>query len=72
MPSVYDGWVKCPFYIRLAEQSITCEGITDDCVLKTIFKSKKEKTQHLKIFCCNKYKNCEIHQMLEKKYEDEL
>ena len=71
MPLIYDEYVKCPFYLRLSEQSITCEGITDNCVTKTIFNSKKEKRKHRNIFCCNKYQNCEIYGMLEKKYEED-
>lgn len=65
-----EEFVKCPFYINMDSTSITCEGITDDCVCKLIFKDKESKTLQRKIFCSQKYKNCEIYQMLEKKYED--
>ena len=70
MPLIYDEDIQCPFFKRIAEQSITCEGITDVCVLRLIFTSKKEKRNHRRIFCCDKYKNCEIYTMLEAKYEE--
>lgn len=71
MPEIYEGCIQCPFFKRIAEQSITCEGITDVCVIRLIFKSKKEKTLHRRIFCDKNYKNCEIYTILEKKYEEE-
>lgn len=65
-----DELVKCPFYISMDSTSITCEGITDDCVCKLIFKGKESKNQQRKIFCSEHYENCEIYQMLWRKYED--
>jgi hypothetical protein len=70
MPEIYEGCIQCPFFKRIAEQSITCEGITDECVIRLIFKSKKEKNLHRRIFCDKNYKNCEIYTILEKKYEE--
>ena len=55
----------------MARKSIGCEGITDDCFNRTVFKSEELKKAHQKIFCEGKYKNCEIYRMLEAKYEDE-
>lgn len=62
--------VKCPFYIAMDYKSITCEGITDDCICRTEFKKPEKKEQQRRIFCSRKYENCEIYRMLEKKYEE--
>ena len=71
MPTTFnEAHIVCPFYEYSATKSITCEGITDDCILKTYFNTKKKMQLHRNVFCCNKYKNCEIYAMLEKKYEE--
>ena len=48
-----------------------CEGITEDCFTRIVFKSEEKKKEHEKIFCNACYKNCEIYRMLMKKYDDE-
>lgn len=65
-----DAEVKCPFYQNVAMKSITCEGITEDCVTKVLFNTPQLRDEHCNIFCTNKYENCEIYQMLWRKYED--
>lgn len=69
--SINEEGVKCPFYISMDNKSITCEGITEDCTNTIKFNKREEKEMHRRIFCVRKYENCEIYQMLEKKYEDE-
>ena len=71
MPRTYhEALIICPFYRSMAQKSITCEGITDDCVLKLLFTSPDKRDLHRQIFCECKYKNCEIYTMLENKYEE--
>lgn len=71
MPRTYnEGLINCPFYKATALKSISCEGITDDCIIKLLFISSEHRDLHRKIFCDNKYKKCEIYRMLEKKYEE--
>jgi hypothetical protein len=65
-----DVEIQCPFYKEQVKQSISCEGLTDESIIKLWFNSQKAKELHMKVFCQNKYKNCEIYTMLEKKYED--
>lgn len=62
--------IKCPFYKEQAARSISCEGLTDDSIIKLWFTSPKSKCLHMDIFCSKRYKNCEIYTMLEKKYEE--
>ncbi len=72
MPRAYnESLICCPFYKSMAQKSISCEGITDDCITKLIFDSSDKRDLHREIFCNNRYSNCEIYTMLEKKYADE-
>lgn len=63
--------IQCPFFKGLDKKNISCEGLTDDSILKLWFNSPKSKNLHIDIFCSRKYKTCKICKMLEKKYEDE-
>ena len=63
---------QCPFFLFSGRKSVGCEGITDDCFIRMVFKSEDKKKEHQKIFCEERYKNCEIYRMLMEKYEDEL
>lgn len=62
--------IKCPFFEATATQSISCEGITDDCIIKLLFVSAEKRDWHRKMFCNTNYKYCEIYNMLIKKYEE--
>ena len=62
--------ILCPFFKELSKRSISCEGLTDDSILKLWFSSPKSKDLHVEVFCERRYKNCEIYTMLEKKYEE--
>lgn len=71
MPTMYDDVnAKCPYFRFSHERRITCEGITDRCVTQLEFKAREERNQHRNIFCDAKYTNCEIHRMLNEKYEE--
>ena len=71
MPRTYnEALIGCPFYQSMTKKSILCEGITDDCTIKLLFTSSEKHHQHRNIFCNNKYENCEIYAILEKKYEE--
>ena len=72
MPRTYnESNVKCPFFLCCGKKTITCEGITSDCRLKLLFIDEKNRELHREIFCDNKYQNCELYSMLEKKYEED-
>ena len=71
MPRCNDGDILCPFYLTRTLKTITCEGITDDCVTKLMFTSHDKNDLHRKVFCNNRYKNCEIYRMLDEKYADD-
>ena len=72
MPRTYnEGNVVCPFFNASTKLTISCEGITEDCVTKIMFTSPDKLDFHRKLFCDYMYKNCEIYRMLVKKYEEE-
>ena len=62
--------IICPFYKEHIKCQISCEGITDDSLIKLWFNSPKAKAFHQEVYCENRYKYCEIYRMLEKKYEE--
>lgn len=71
MPRTYnEGNIKCPFYMSMVRKNISCEGITADCITNLLFNTVEKRDLHRKIFCENRYMNCEIYTMLEKKYEE--
>lgn len=72
MATMYeDVYVRCPFFHCGDERKISCEGITDGCITTLEFNSKEKKRLHRRIFCNERYTNCEIYRMLEEIYEDE-
>ena len=69
MPNYDERKIRCPFFVTMAKQSISCEGITDDSIIKLIFSSPKGMKLHRSVFCGEKYECCEIYRALEEKYE---
>lgn len=63
-------YVQCPYFQQCNRTKITCEGITEGCVTSIEFKREKDKNLHKKLFCDDKYKNCEICRMLDEKNEE--
>ena len=53
-----DVKIQCPFFKELTNKSISCEGLTDDSIIKLWFNSSKSKDLHAGVFCSRKYKNC--------------
>jgi hypothetical protein len=62
--------VMCPFFYSSDKRRISCEGITDGCITTLNFVSQEKCNTHRRIFCDAKYRNCEIHKMLEEKYAE--
>ena len=59
----------CPFYIREAACSITCEGAGAAVVLMMRFPSKDEKPLWQSQYCCTfGYPRCPVAKMLLEKY----
>lgn len=59
----------CPFFLATDKKFIVCEGITDECKTKIMFRNGDARNRHRSIFCDAKFENCEVYRMLEEKYE---
>ena len=62
--------IKCPFYLRESEYTITCEGVETGTELATKFPSEKTKKEYQKHKCYHAKNGCALMRMLEKKYEE--
>ena len=70
--SHWQYYVGCPFYHSDDESHrITCEGIVDGSSISQYFRSKKAFTTQIKTFCCQHYRNCELHGILLATYMEE-
>ena len=66
-----DYYAKCPFFQRSGNQKIICSGVFDGTKISWEFDRKDDKKTQMRVFCCGKYKNCEVYRMLESIYEEE-
>lgn len=62
---------KCPFYKGSDDKRISCEGIVEESIITVSFSSKKNRDTQRRIFCDDKFKNCEVYRMLNEKYTDD-
>ena len=62
--------IKCPFILCNERKAVECEGISDESLIKLIFKSEELKKDYVKEFCMSEYESCKLYKMLEEKYEE--
>lgn len=62
--------VVCPFFKNSDIQKISCEGVGESSTTTLNFPNRKKRDKHKEQFCDRGYKKCEIHKMLEAKYND--
>ena len=68
--SFYQADVRCPFYkYDDGKRRITCEGIIEDSSIALIYRQKIDFDIQIKGFCCDRFTNCEVYELLMKKYE---
>lgn len=63
--------VVCPYYKYEAPQMIYCEGVDENTALHLAFDAKDRMKGYIKARCCNRWKECLIAQMLNRKYDYE-
>lgn len=57
--------VRCPFYKGDCRCRITCEGPADSITsVSLFFLSQSDWDIHMHVFCYDRYKNCEVYQMI--------
>lgn len=65
-------YVQCPFYHGdNGESWIICEGLIPGTQLHSSFPRKSDYRLQIEVFCCDRYRNCEVYTALLKKYEEE-
>ena len=58
--------VQCPFFRKVDQRKISCEGPYDDCeCVSQIFKNNQGRNLQLRLFCQGNYENCEIYRMIK-------
>ena len=66
-----DSYAQCPFFQRSGSRKISCSGVFDGTRISWEFDRKEDKDTQMRVFCCGKYKNCEVYRMLKEVYEEE-
>lgn len=61
--------VVCPYYKFEAPQMIYCEGVEENTALHLAFAAKDKMKCYMHNNCSDKWRNCLIAQMLNKKYD---
>ena len=66
------GRTACPFFVGHSAPEIQCEGLADETRLSIRFNKECDKKLHKRVFCDDRYKNCELCRMLlREKYEED-
>ena len=66
-----DKDAKCPFFRSHWGAGITCEGMIDGTTENITFGKGTSKKLHYDLYCCYKYKECQRHELLMRKYGEE-
>lgn len=64
----FDVHARCPFYERLKEKSIECEGLIPETTTEHEFADETKKWVHFSGRCCFEYDKCPHCRMLMKQY----
>ena len=67
----YEALIRCPFFLRLGETTVACEGHAAGTCMVTRFPSVQAKKEHLKRNCYSETGGaCFLADALYRKYED--
>ena len=73
-----DREAKCPFFFSHGVNFIRCEGIIPDSVVSVEFYTtgrlpdRKAKETQYRVFCCDKWQNCErASALMRSKYDED-
>ncbi|MGM9585141.1 MAG: hypothetical protein ACI3V1_06310 [Faecousia sp.] len=68
----YDHYAKCPYYRHTdGKIQVTCDGLCDECNLILRYENPEDLMIQVKTFCLDRFRNCEVYQMLKQIYEDD-
>lgn len=66
-----DFLVQCPYYREDDAQAVYCEGVQDGSRLRLGFLGRQQKRSYCEGFCRDRWKDCMIAKMLNRKYDYE-
>ncbi len=66
-----DRDAQCPFFSAHTRDSVFCESMIPDSHVKLHFDSVQKKKLHYEVFCCCRYKNCELYEAIMKTYQED-
>lgn len=61
--------IMCPFFKNHDRQAVSCEGITEDSVVRIVFRTREARDRQERIFCGGAYEKCEIYRAICEKYD---
>jgi len=57
----------CPWFRKESLGCIECDGLTEDSTIQ-FWLPEEDKKEHLRIFCCNNWRNCELYTAIAQQY----
>lgn len=62
----------CPFYRTARDRTVTCESpVPGSQVAHIVFGRQETMIKHMRLFCCDGYKTCEIYRaVMDAKYSE--
>ena len=67
-----EALIKCPFYVKLTEDTVTCEGYIQNTCMITRFRNSEQKKAHMQENCfLENGGSCFMAKSLYRKYDDE-
>lgn len=73
MESYLSRDIRCPFYMGDdGSRRIRCEWLYPGAKIQQIFAKREDFSLHTAVFCCDRYRNCEIYTaVMAAKYPDQ-
>lgn len=59
---------KCPYFVKEAQKSVTCEGLISGSNTMIRFKDEDSKDRHIRNKCLNYPNCCQLARSLDKRY----
>lgn len=68
----YDHYAQCPYYRHSdCKHQVICDGLCDGCSIILRYENQEDLLIQVKTFCLDRFRNCEVYQMLKQIYEDD-
>lgn len=64
------SYIRCPYFRAHGAHEVQCEGPIEESRYIVRFKRETDKKLHERIFCKDRYYNCEVCRMNDEKHDD--